>query len=404
MMDAAELLDVTGMLYDAAAGSVGWPAPLDRLKRLVGARTLSLMVGDLGSGEVEVLASADIPADGVLAYRQHFRTVDLWTTRAIALTHRLPDGGRPRVLVGGEMLVPDREYVESEFYRDFGRHHGLRHVVGTAASLGAAGVMPIGLHRREGDPPFGAAERAKLAMVLPHLRRAMQLRHRLRGAALAGARDGGLQGAGSTGLSALDALPMGVLVVDDELRVVLANRAAEAVAQGRHGVRLLRSGPLGTVQPSGTRLVVAGRKEAERLLLLVHDVCAGGAGGALRLRSDDATPGPAVLVTKLPRRLGGERAGIAPGRALVLLRELGDSTPVPPSFLLRDLFGLTRSEAEIARALSGGATKAAVAAGRGSRETTVRSQIRAILDKTGTANLRDLERLLATLPVTAERR
>jgi DNA-binding NarL/FixJ family response regulator len=65
--------------------------------------------------------------------------------------------------------------------------------------------------------------------------------------------------------------------------------------------------------------------------------------------------------------------------------------------LLRGLFGLTRAEAEVARALSGGATKRAVAAARGLREATVRTQVRAVLDKTGAANLRDLERLLAGL-------
>jgi DNA-binding NarL/FixJ family response regulator len=51
----------------------------------------------------------------------------------------------------------------------------------------------------------------------------------------------------------------------------------------------------------------------------------------------------------------------------------------------------------VARALAGGATKRAVADARGLREATVRTQVRAVLDKTGAANLRDLERLLAGL-------
>lgn len=65
--------------------------------------------------------------------------------------------------------------------------------------------------------------------------------------------------------------------------------------------------------------------------------------------------------------------------------------------VLRELFGLTRAEAEVARALTGGATMARVAAARGLRETIVRSQVRAVLEKTGAANLRDLERLLGDL-------
>ena len=65
--------------------------------------------------------------------------------------------------------------------------------------------------------------------------------------------------------------------------------------------------------------------------------------------------------------------------------------------MLRELFGLTRAEAEVAQALTGGTSTVAVAARRGLSEATVRSQVRAVLDKTGAANLRDLERLLTSL-------
>jgi DNA-binding NarL/FixJ family response regulator len=51
----------------------------------------------------------------------------------------------------------------------------------------------------------------------------------------------------------------------------------------------------------------------------------------------------------------------------------------------------------VARALSGGVTKRAVAEARGLREATVRTQFRAVLEKTGAANLRGLERMLASL-------
>jgi DNA-binding NarL/FixJ family response regulator len=61
------------------------------------------------------------------------------------------------------------------------------------------------------------------------------------------------------------------------------------------------------------------------------------------------------------------------------------------------LFELTQAEAEVACALYGGATKSAVAATRGLKESTIKSQVDSILLKTGTANLRDLERLLASL-------
>jgi DNA-binding CsgD family transcriptional regulator len=107
----------------------------------------------------------------------------------------------------------------------------------------------------------------------------------------------------------------------------------------------------------------------------------------------------AALVSPLPARLAAaepEGRGRVPGQALVLLRELTAAAP-PRAALLRELFGLTAAEAEVARGIVGGATKSEVAGARGLSETTVRTQVRAVLAKTGAANLRDLERLLAGL-------
>ena len=69
----------------------------------------------------------------------------------------------------------------------------------------------------------------------------------------------------------------------------------------------------------------------------------------------------------------------------------------PSVATLCDVFGLTRAEAEVAVALAGGSGAEAVASGRRVSLDTVRSQIRAILRKSEAANLRDLERLMATL-------
>ena len=63
------------------------------------------------------------------------------------------------------------------------------------------------LHRPDGAAPFEQADAQLLQSLLPHLRRAMQLRHQL--AAAASPR--------WPGLDALDALAMGVLVVDEHL-------------------------------------------------------------------------------------------------------------------------------------------------------------------------------------------
>ncbi|WP_237214080.1 helix-turn-helix transcriptional regulator [Falsiroseomonas oryziterrae] len=197
--------------------------------------------------------------------------------------------------------------------------------------------------------------------------------------------------------AALDAITHGVLVVDAALRVVVANAAAETMASAGHGFRLrphdARIGSACVILPSL-------RRDAAALAALVGAVAlAGQPGGAILLHHADGAPAVAALVSPLPERppaSGACGGGRVPGRALILLHDLALSA-APRAELLRGLFGLTAKEAEVARMLAGGATKAAVAEARGLRETTVRTQVRAVLAKTGAANLRDLARMLAGL-------
>jgi DNA-binding CsgD family transcriptional regulator/PAS domain-containing protein len=373
-------LDLIETVYDAASGGTPWPVVEAALKTASGARTSVLMAGDLGTGEVDLLWREGFDDAAVFAYRKHYRHRDLWTTRAAAL---LPRGGPPRVLTNGEMLVPDSELLRSEFYADFARPHGLRWLAGTVAPLGEAGAMAIAVHRGEDGTPFEAPEKRLLDDLMPHLRRALQLRHRLRGADAA------------TGLAALEALPQAVAVVDSALRLVLANAAAELLlADPLRGLRVH-----GAADRTGARLALSPLLAADRQALarLVEATALrGGSGGAMRVRHEASLPATAVMVMPLPGRLAGRREARVPGRALLLLKPLHAPAP-PSSALLCELFALTRTEADVARALAGGTSKAQIAQARGLQETTVRTQVRSILEKTGSPNLRALERTLAQL-------
>lgn len=198
------------------------------------------------------------------------------------------------------------------------------------------------------------------------------------------------------GLIALNGLATAIVVVDDRLCVLLANAAAETLFASDSAVRIVHEG----LDRSCARrvLVAARRQDGIRLGTLVLATAQGASvGGAVRLRDDAFEMAFAAIVTPLHERASSEegvrRLG---GQALIVLRGLTPSRP-PGANLLRDLFGLTPAEAAVARALYGGATKAAVAAQRGVRASTICTHVDGILAKTGATNLRDLERLLASL-------
>ena len=177
-MSDKRVLALTEELYDAAVGGTPWTAVGESLSRLVRARSAWLAASDPQSGKTELLYRAHFPDDEVTAYQTRFRHVDLWTTRTAAAVMRAGPHAPLKARISGH-LVPNSEYVRSEYYAEQGRRLGLRHCLGTVVPLGSAGIMPVGLHRPDGDEPFTAAEAQLLDSLLPHLRRAMQLRHRL---------------------------------------------------------------------------------------------------------------------------------------------------------------------------------------------------------------------------------
>jgi DNA-binding CsgD family transcriptional regulator len=65
---------------------------------------------------------------------------------------------------------------------------------------------------------------------------------------------------------------------------------------------------------------------------------------------------------------------------------------------LRRLFGLSAAEAQLAALLGEGMTPAAIARARGASLATVRTQLRAVSDKTGCRRLAQVAALAAGLP------
>ncbi|MBS0430929.1 MAG: hypothetical protein JSS21_00765 [Proteobacteria bacterium] len=183
-------------------------------------------------------------------------------------------------------------------------------------------------------------------------------------------------------------------IIDAGMRLHFLNRAAQALVDKAHAPLATRcSGPDGR----GTYLTALSRSEMARLRLLTESAARGGAGGSMRVLGNGAEC-YAVLVSPLPRTLAAKAGnpGMVEGMVLLLIRRMQRAPSLSPTMLC-DIFDLSMAEADVAIALAGGASAESVARHRGVSLATVRSQVRSILAKSESDNLRAFERTMAGL-------
>ena len=388
-MPQSELADLIDLIYAAAlAEGATWPEVARQIVTLTGAQQASLVLASANGTQHNVFLEPGTFDERV---RHYYRDISPWRVEAenAILSGRAPIGR----VVRGEDIVSDREFLNSEFYNDYGRHAGFRHMIG--GLLSAETAVSIAFVRDAGAGPFEERDRHTLQLLMPHLQRAVQLRSRFE------------PDASRLGAGALDALSIPVMIVDGNMRVKHANAAAVALTNGVCGMTVSRTGP--DPSPGNTTLSARHPDDHSRLTELVAAVAKGGSGCALRMRNTRDEPASraslAVLVSPaMSHFLSGSGGGsgnrngtgcrIQPGTAMIVARHLNHPS-LPHPGLMCDLYGLTKAEAAVALSFGGGATAEDVARTRCVSPETIRSQVKAILRKTNTSNLRDLERVIA---------
>lgn len=370
-----ELNSIIGDIYDASSNDDNWKSVGKALFNYLGADAGSLRLRAGGGRAVNVFETR---AENNW-YADYYLHIDPIRSALRRLSPRAD--GEAMVLLDDELMDSSRHHHAS-FYRDFAKPHGQDHML--VGVIGDGDRSVVGFYRQ--GTAFGVRERNTLVSLLPHVRRALQLRQRLHRAAF----DAKL------GYAAFDALQGAAVVVDAECNVLFANSAATRSFRRRDRPISIVTAPV-----SGTRLTIDNRGEASRLRAMIRQAACGGAGGAIRLEFDalesDRIGQYAVFVSpQLPRCgvddfIEGDRVPV-----LVLINELSAPRTTKPS-LFSELFGLSAAEGAVAAALLGGQSAETVARDRDVSLETVRTQIRTVLRKSNAANLRDFERIGALL-------
>ena len=354
-------------VYDASIDSKAWCGLADEVARVFGSNSAVLKVQD----SKERVHLVDMTANLVIDPKHqdwsgHWHRNDLWVERSVAF-------GMSKIVTNRD-LIADDEFERTDFYGDWIRHLDIYHMIGAVFPVDEDTIGILGIHRPSQAGSYEQTDRRRLASFLPHLHRAFQLRQKLAKAQLGAA----------AAFDALEHSNIAIVVVDGDRTILFANRVAEQMLRQTRELGVLR-GKLEIRQPDvHNRLAGLVRQCA-----LATPSATGLPGGALAIRRAGRLP---LTLSGAPLHPMPAGCAVSQPATLIFIRDPEAMTA--STQVLRDLFGLTRTEAAVAQALTEGLTLNKIADDFGIGIGTVRSHLKKILSKTQTKKQAQLVALL----------
>lgn len=352
-------------IYEAAVVPEKWPSVLDEMS-----------VAADGAGAVLFTANAShvigITSPNLTEVFAEF-VRDGWAeknTRPVRLAAANYPG-----FVREQDVFTDQELDNDPVYRDFYRKRGLGWATGTMVEAPSGDSIVFSFERAFNKGPIPVATVKQFDQLRPHLVRAALLSSRL-GRERAVATTNALQSIG---------LPGAVLFRGG--RLLAANHLFEQLMP-----RLF--------QDRRDRLtLVDGGADALLAVALRADLVANGRSVVSSIPVA-ATEGYTPLILHLLPICGAAHDIFASATALLVVTPV-DRAIVPKAQVLQGLFDLTPAEARVARGIGEAHSIETVALSLGVSSETVRSQLKAVLSKTGLSRQQELVSLLAgkALPI-----
>ena len=352
-------------IYQAGIDAQRWPEMLDQLVATSGTRIAGLKIVARGRADF-ILASTGADPAAVGLYNEHYHRID----PIAAAVQRKPVGA----LFTDRQIIPKAQLRRTEFYNDWVRpqDYGDCAMVKLFRDTTRSGILCIAAPERL--EAFGLQSLQLLQHLTPHLQRAARVTLRL--ADLAALR--------SAGLDTLDSLSEGVVLTDASARVLFANRAAEAMFARSDGIGVDRSGlcaASATHTMALRRLIAVSARPGE----------AAEPGGSLLLDRPSGRRPLSVIVA--PMRREAPWSLVAPPLAIIFVADPERDAEIPEP-LLRALYGMTPTEAAVARLIAKGRGVKAAARAMGIAPSTARTHLHRVFAKTETGRQAELAHLL----------
>jgi DNA-binding CsgD family transcriptional regulator len=369
MYDEQQLSTLIGEIYDAALDPSRWVEVLGKAARFVGGPAAALFFKSAASKTGAVAYDYGTDPHYRQLYFERYIKLDPSTTGQFFAEIDEP--------IATADIIPYDEFLQSRFYREWAKPQGLVDFVVSVLDKSMTTAAMFGVFRHERDGIVDCATRERMRLIAPHIRRAVLVSRMidLKKAETA------------TFAGALDGINAGMFLVDASARIVHANLAGHAALETGNFLNAI-AGRLATDDgqvDQTLREVFAAAGNG--------DVAVGTKGISVPLtaRSGERYVAHVLPLTSGERRRAGKAYTAV---AALFIRKAEMETASPPEVIAKT-YKLTPTELRVLLAIVEVGGVPEVATALGVAETTVKTHLGRLFEKTGTNRQADLVKLVA---------
>jgi DNA-binding CsgD family transcriptional regulator len=369
MDESEEVSQLIGDVYDASLDAAAWPQVLEKTCHYVHGVASVLLSQDSAQRSAEYHFSWGDDPEFTRSYQDTYVKL---SPLLLPMVLSAQTGG----VTANSDVLPIEQFVATRFYKEWAQPQGYLDSIWATLDKSTTSYAALAVARHERDGLVDEATRRRMRLLAPHFRRAVAIgkvieAHKVEAATLA---------------DTLDGLAAGMFLVDAVGRIVHANARGHAILAD---AKILRG--------FGGRLS-ATDLQADKALSDVFAAADSGdaAIGARGIAVPLARNGERWVAHVLPLTSGSRRqAGVAYAAvAAVFVREATLDLPSPLE-TLSDLYALTPAELRVLMAIVEVGGVPEVAPVLGISETTVKTHLSRLFEKTGAKRQADLVKLVA---------
>lgn len=368
MEEEQGLTRLIGDIYDAALGSSRWPDVLAQIANFVGGEAAGLLSKDAVSKYGNVYYQAGVDPYYVELYSDVY-----WKFDPVARLAECEIGQ----IVSVPDLMPYDEFRAGRFFREWAQPQGWIDAANAVLEKTATSCAYLSVLRNEASGMVDDELRRRMRLIVPHVRRAVRT----------GKVIDLTQAEAATFSDILDGLSPAIFLVDAEGLIVHGNAASRSVLDKGELLRAIN----GRLTASDAQvdaalhdaITAAGRSDEEM----------SGKGSAIPLKGRE---GERYVAHVLPLTAGERRkSGPASTAVAALFVRKAELETMPPSEIIGKTYKLTPTELRVLLAIVNVGGVRQVAGNLGVADTTIKTHLGRLFEKTGVSRQADLVKLVA---------